>query len=48
MGLQRIAETLARCLKTGSLVMIRGATHWMQSDHAQAFNDAMLSFLSRH
>jgi pimeloyl-ACP methyl ester carboxylesterase len=44
MGLQRIAETLARCLKTGSL----GATHWMESDHPQAFNEAVLSFLERH
>jgi non-heme chloroperoxidase len=48
MGLQRMAETLAQCMRTGSLVRIPGATHWMESDHAQAFNDAVLSFLGNH
>jgi pimeloyl-ACP methyl ester carboxylesterase len=45
MGLQRMAETLARCLKTGKLANIPEATHWMQGDHPQAFNEAVLSFL---
>jgi pimeloyl-ACP methyl ester carboxylesterase len=48
MGLQRIAETLARCLKTDKLVKIPAATHWMESDHPQAFNDAVLSFLENN
>jgi pimeloyl-ACP methyl ester carboxylesterase len=28
------------------LVVIPQATHWMQADHAQAFNDAVLAFLA--
>jgi pimeloyl-ACP methyl ester carboxylesterase len=44
-GLQRIAEETARCIKTARLVRIPEATHWLQSDHAQAFNDAVLVFL---
>jgi pimeloyl-ACP methyl ester carboxylesterase len=48
MGLQRIAETLAQCLQSGNLVKIPGATHWMESDHAAEFNDAVLSFLAKH
>ena len=47
-GLQRISEVLAQCLKAGSLVKITQATHWLQSDHAQAFNEAVLDFLARH
>jgi non-heme chloroperoxidase len=47
-GLQRIAEALAQCMKAGNLVRIPGATHWMESDHPQAFNDAVLSFLANH
>lgn len=45
LGLQRIAEETARCMKTARLVRIPQATHWLQSDHAQAFNDAVLAFL---
>jgi non-heme chloroperoxidase len=48
MGLQRIAETAARCMNAAELVRISHATHWMQHDQAQAFNDAMLAFLARH
>jgi len=48
MGLQRIAETLARCLKAGQLAKLPTATHWMQSDQPQAFNEAVLGFLSKH
>lgn len=46
-GLQRIAESLARCLKAGRLEHIPAATHWMQGDQPRAFNDAVLSFLDR-
>jgi len=46
LGLQRIAEEAARCMKTARLVRISQATHWLQSDHAQAFNDAVLAFLA--
>ena len=46
MGLQRIAEATASCAKAARLVRIPQATHWMQSDHAQAFNDAVLAFLA--
>ena len=45
-GLQRIAEEASRCIKTARLVRIPQATHWLQSDHAQAFNDAVLAFLA--
>ena len=48
MGLQRIAETAARCIKGASFVSIPQATHWMQHDHAEAFNDAALAFLARN
>ncbi len=48
MGLQRIAEAASRCMKAARLVKIPQATHWMQHDHAQAFNDAVLAFLARH
>jgi len=48
MGLQRIAEAAARCIKAARLVRIPQATHWMQHDHAQAFNDAVLAFLAGH
>lgn len=46
MGLQRIAETTARCMKSARLVKIPQATHWVQRPHAQAFNDAALAFLA--
>lgn len=46
MGLQRIAEETARCMKAARLVRIPQATHWLQSDHAQAFNEAVLAFLA--
>jgi pimeloyl-ACP methyl ester carboxylesterase len=48
MGLQRIAEAAARCIKAARLVKIPQATHWMQHDSAQAFNDAVLAFLAEH
>lgn len=46
-GLQRIAEEAAHCMQAARLVKIPQATHWMQHDHAQAFNDAVLAFLAR-
>jgi pimeloyl-ACP methyl ester carboxylesterase len=46
MGLQRIAETAANCMKTARLVKIPQATHWVQRPHAQAFNEAALAFLA--
>jgi len=45
MGLQRIAEAAARCINGARFVSIPQATHWMQHDHAKAFNDAALTFL---
>jgi pimeloyl-ACP methyl ester carboxylesterase len=48
LGLQRIAHTLAGCLHAAELVEIPEATHWMQSDHAAAFNEAVRGFLDRH
>jgi pimeloyl-ACP methyl ester carboxylesterase len=47
LGLRSIAETAARCLKATRLLKIPHATHWMQHDHAQAFNAAVLEFLDR-
>ncbi len=46
MGLQRIAQETARCIKTAKLVRIPQATHWMQRDHAQVFNEAVLAFVA--
>jgi pimeloyl-ACP methyl ester carboxylesterase len=46
-GLQRIAAAAARCIKGAKFITIPQATHWMQQDHAQAFNDAVLAFLSQ-
>jgi pimeloyl-ACP methyl ester carboxylesterase len=46
LGLQRIAESAARCIKGSKLVTLPEATHWLQHDHAQAFNDAVLAFLA--
>jgi pimeloyl-ACP methyl ester carboxylesterase len=46
MGLQRIAEAAARCIKGARFVRIPQATHWMQHDQAKAFNEAVLAFLA--
>lgn len=48
MGLQRMAETTAGCIKGAQLVSIPQATHWMQLDQAEVFNSAILAFLSKH
>jgi non-heme chloroperoxidase len=45
-GLQRIAETTARCMKSAKIVKIPQATHWVQRPHAGAFNEAALAFLA--
>ena len=45
-GLQRIAETAARCMKSATLVKIPEATHWVQRPHVRAFNEAALAFLA--
>jgi pimeloyl-ACP methyl ester carboxylesterase len=45
-GLQRIAETAARCMKSAKVVKIPEATHWVQRPHARAFNEAALAFLA--
>ena len=45
-GLQRIAETTARCMKSAKAVRIPQATHWVQRPHARAFNEAALAFLA--
>jgi len=46
MGLQRIAETTAACIKGSKFVTIPLATHWMQHDNAKVFNDQVLAFLA--
>ena len=46
MGLQRIAETTALCIKGAKFVKIQQATHWMQHDQPQAFNNEVLAFLA--
>ncbi|HEY6120250.1 MAG TPA: alpha/beta hydrolase, partial [Pyrinomonadaceae bacterium] len=45
-GLQRIAEAAARCITEARFIKIPQATHWMQHDHAQEFNGAVLTFLT--
>jgi pimeloyl-ACP methyl ester carboxylesterase len=45
-GLQRIAAATANCIAKARLITIPGATHWMQHDHAQEFNAAVLGFLA--
>jgi pimeloyl-ACP methyl ester carboxylesterase len=43
---ERIAEKTAECLTGAKFVRIAGTTHWMQHDHAGAFDDAVLSLLA--
>ena len=47
-GLQRISEVLASCLQAGSLLKIPQATHWLQADHAEVCNAAVVDFLAKH
>jgi pimeloyl-ACP methyl ester carboxylesterase len=48
MGLQRIAETTAQCIKGSQLVKIPEATHWMVNEQDKVFNDAVLEFLNKN
>jgi len=47
-GLQRISEVLASCLQAGSLLKIPQATRWLQADHAEVFNAAVVDLLAKH
>jgi pimeloyl-ACP methyl ester carboxylesterase len=44
-GLQRIAESTAQCIKGAKFVRIAQATHWLQHDQPQRFNEQVLAFL---
>ena len=48
MGLQQMAAGVAHCLKGGNILRFPQATHHMQLDHPQEFNDAVLAFLAKH
>jgi len=48
LGLQRIAEATANCIPKARFTKIRGATHWVQHDHPEEFNAAVLGFLASH
>jgi len=48
LGLQRIAAAAAKCIPKARLITISGATHWVQHDHPEEFNAAVLSFLASH
>jgi pimeloyl-ACP methyl ester carboxylesterase len=45
MGLQRIAETTAKCIQGAKFVRIPRATHWVQHDQPQMFDEEVLAFL---
>ena len=45
MGLRRIAETTAQCIKKSELIKIPEATHWMVNEQDKIFNDAVIEFL---
>jgi len=47
LGLQRIAETTAQCIKGAKFVKISQATHWMQLDQPQVFDDEVIAFLAK-
>jgi pimeloyl-ACP methyl ester carboxylesterase len=48
MGLQRIAETAASCIKGAKFARIPKATHWMQLDQPQVFNKEVIAFLRQN
>lgn len=48
LGLQRIAEKAAGCLKSARFVRIPDATHWIPHDQPQKFNEALLAFLAHY
>jgi len=45
-GLQRIAELTATCIPGGKFIKIPQATHWLQHDQPEEFNDAVVRFLA--
>ena len=47
-GLQQMAGGVANCLKRATILKVPQATHHMQHDHPQQFNDAVLAFLAKH
>jgi pimeloyl-ACP methyl ester carboxylesterase len=48
LGLQRIAEKAAGCLKSAKFIRIADATHWIPHDQPWKFNEALLAFLANH
>jgi pimeloyl-ACP methyl ester carboxylesterase len=48
MGLRRIAESAAGCIKGANFEKIPNATHWMLLDQPQLFNDQVLAFLQQY
>jgi pimeloyl-ACP methyl ester carboxylesterase len=48
MGLQRIAEAAASCIKGAKFARIPNATHWMQLDQPQLFNKEVIAFLRQN
>jgi non-heme chloroperoxidase len=48
MELQQMSPGVARCLKGGNILKLPQATHHMQLDHPQEFNDTVLAFLAKH
>ena len=48
LGLQRIAEATSNCIPKAGFIKIAGGTHWVQHDHPEEFNAAVLAFLASH
>jgi pimeloyl-ACP methyl ester carboxylesterase len=48
LGLQRIAEKAAGCLKSAKFIRIPDATHWIPHDQPWEFNEALLAFLANY
>jgi pimeloyl-ACP methyl ester carboxylesterase len=48
LGLQRIAESTARCIKGAKFAKIPNATHWMQLDQPLLFNKEVIAFLRQN
>ena len=47
-GFRRIADIVAHCVVRGNMVTIPRASHPIQLDNPQAFNEAVLTFLAQH
>lgn len=45
---QRIAERVARCVKSSRLVVVPGATHFVSYQQPAVFNEIVLRFLAEH